>query len=333
MRPRDALLAAPIAALASGCAMRPWTPSVSVAYYGEEAPPPRVVAVPGQPELVARWQLPPTNPWARYEKMTLIASLDSQPRAAPLPDVTQLDVVHRAQASAARVAAAGLPNDTMWVVDLRGAASVAFGAQLSRSAREPVSLVPTFNNWPADNELVPAEEALAALISYAPRTPDATATGTRPVFLLDAWRLAYRMDETDDEITDNRYIIYPSDLPDPSVLRANGISRVVYVVEDLDETTQEEDDLHPIFAAYQAAGVAIFMVDLNFLARPIERDRWYEVLPPRRLYIEERVVIVDDPHFYARARGGFGGIHGGPSPLRGGAAGSGWRGGGGFGGG
>lgn len=315
MRARDTLLAAPIAALASGCAMRPWTPSVSVAYYGEDPPAPRAVAVPGQSELIAKWQLPPTNAWARYEKMTLLTSLDAHPRTAPLPDITQLEVVRHASAAAGRVAAAGLPNDTMWVVDLRGAASVAFGAQLSRAAREPVSLVPTFNNWPADNELVPAEEALAAMIAFSPRLPDPAATGTRPVFMLDAWRLAYRFDEPDDDITDNRYIIYPSDLPDPSVLRANGITRVVYVVEDLDETTQEEDDLHPIFAAYQAAGVSIFMVDLNFLARPIERDRWYEILPPRRLYIEERVVIIDDPHFYARARGGFGGIHGGPSPI------------------
>ena len=325
---RRAAVIAPLALLTSACTMRPWTPSTSVAFWSEEPPAARYVTVPSQPELIARWQLPPMNPWARYEKYTLLTALDSVPRTAPMPDVTQLDVVHKANTAAARIAAAGLPNDTMWVVDLRGAASVTFGAQLSQAAREPVSLVLTFNNWPAKNELIPAEETLAALIAFQPRLPGANDVGTRPVFMLDAWRLAYRFDEPDDDVTDNRYILNPSDLPDPSTLRASGITRVVYVVEDLDETSQEEDDLHQTFLAYQQAGITIYMVDLNFLAKPIVHDRWNEVLAPRVCYIEYRSTLIDDPSFYARARGGFGGIHSGPSPLRGVGSAWGWGGGG-----
>jgi hypothetical protein len=319
-------LALPIALLSSACTLRPWTPSTSVAFWSEDPPAARYMTVPSQTEIITRWQLPPTNPWARYEKYTLLTALDSVPRTAPMPDVTQLDVVHKANTAAARVAAAGLPNDTMWVVDLRGAASVTFGAQLSQSAREPVSLVLTFNNWPAENELIPAEETLAALIAFQPRLPSANDVGTRPVFMLDAWRLAYRFDEPDDDITDNRYILNQSDLPDPQTLRANGIRRIVYVVEDLDETEHEEDDLQAAFLAYQDAGITIYMVDLSFLAKPIVHDRWNEVLAPRVCYIEHRRTLIDDPLFYARARGGFGGIHSGPSPLRGGGGG-GWTGG------
>jgi hypothetical protein len=72
-----------------------------------------------------------------------------------------------------------------------------------------VSLVTTFNNWPADNELVPAEETLAALVTMQPNLGADDEAGACPVFLLDAWRLAYRDDEINDEVTDNRYMLTP----------------------------------------------------------------------------------------------------------------------------
>ncbi len=43
---------------------------------------------------------------------------------------------------------------------------------------------------------------------------------------------------------DNRYVLLPSDFPDPATLRARGIRRVVYVVEDRGRSTTEEDDFH-----------------------------------------------------------------------------------------
>jgi hypothetical protein len=327
---RRTVLVVPAAFLTTACATRPWTPSAGLEYWSEPTPTTATVMAPSQQEAIAKWQLPPTNPWARYMKYTLLTALDSVPRASALPDVTQLDIVRRAQAAGARVAAAGLPNDAMWVVDLRGAASVAFGAGVSGAAAEPVSNVLTFNNWPADNELIPAEEALSALVQFSPRPPSVD-VGTRPVFLLDAWRLAYRFDEPDDDVTDNRYILSSTDLPDASSLRNQGIRRVVYVVESLDDTSTEEDDLHGIFAAYQAAGIEIYMVDLGFVDQPIERERWIEVYHPHVLYIEERRTIIDDPGFYARARGGFGGVHGGVTWHSGGGGG-GWHVGGGGGG-
>jgi hypothetical protein len=188
---------------------------------------------------------------------------------------------------------------------------------LSQRADAPVSPVLTFNNWPAEDELVPAEETLAALLQMAPRLPT-PGPPSRPVFLLDAWRLAYRDDSPGDDVTDNRYALNPSDLPDPATLQAQGIRRVMYLVEDLDDTEMEEDDLNAVFLAYRAAGIAIYLVDLNFLAVAYEpRELWREVYARRPLYVGWRRTIVSDPAFYVRARGGFGGIHGGPSPFRG----------------
>jgi hypothetical protein len=246
-----------------------------------------------------------------------------------LPDVMSLDVVPRAQAAARQVAADGLPADTMWIVDMRGAASVAFGVTLSQAAREQVSLVPTFNNWPAEDELVPAEETLSALATMAPKLPDETAGATRPVFLLDAWRLAYRFDDPGDDTYDNRYILSASDLPDVETLRANGIRRVLYVVASLDDTAVEEDDLHVLFDEYQRAGLALAMVDLDLLERPILAERWSQVWVDECLYVRPRITVLDEPEFYLRARGGFGGLHARPSPVH---VGGGWTGHGGYGG-
>lgn len=321
---RACALAIPAALLATGCAAtdeldRP--PEVPVAGDGTTA---TVgdhgaraglgVYVPSFGEVSARWLLPPTSPWAPYEKTTLLAALDDNGHVQSLPQIENIEGVADAREAANAVAVAGLPRDAMWVVDLPGAASVAFGAALSAGAREPVAPVLTFHNWPAQNELVPAEETLAALVALEPRLPSG-AEGA-PVFLLDAWRLALPDEPPDDEVTDNRYMLTPADLPAPEVLLSRGIRRVLYVVEDLEASDREEDDLHAAFAAYQAAGISIAMVDLALLQdRPeiapwddLGSDQWSLLIDPAR------GTVVTDPSFYARARGGFGGphvIHGG----------------------
>ena len=302
-----------LAVVSSACALRPWTPSVTVAYAAEDVPSDVMTVVPSHQQVAGRWQLPEESPWAPYQKMTLLSALDSQEQEVPLPDVARLEVVGQAQEAAALVASAGLPPDAMWVVDLRGAASVAFAATLKRQAREMVAPVLTFNNWPASDEVVPAEEALAALVSWHPGATE-TADNARPVFVLDSWRLAFRFDPVEDDTTDNRYMLSAGDLPDAAALRAQGITRVVYVVEDLDDTTEEEDDLNSVFLEYQDAGVEVSLVDLDwFSSWAGSPPRWGERLGSCRLGVRRRPTLLNDPKFYARAHGGFGGVLSTPS--------------------
>ena len=258
MRARLGLLF-PVALLGAGCQMRPWTPSVSVAFWSEDVPHVKEFSLPASYELAQRWQVPPASPWARYHKSTLISSVDQMGGHAQLPDVDRLEVISDARdAAATNVARAGLPADTMWLLDLRGAASCAFASTLSREATVPVAPVVTFNNWPSADGLIPAEETLAGMLQYTPKLPSpdtASVEAARPVFLLDSWRLAYRNDEPDDDVFDNRYMLQAGDLPSPEVLKERGITRVVYVVEDLDDAEVEEDDLYESFRAWQTAGV------------------------------------------------------------------------------
>ena len=124
----------------------------------------------------------------------------------------------------------------------------------------------------------------------------------------------------------------PGDLPDVETLRAQGITRVVYVVEDLDDAEVEEDDLNASFRAWQAGGVPIHLVDLAFLRDvPAPKDgawqvAWSARLEPERYVVRERYTLVDDPLFYGRARAGFGFAFGRPLLH------SGFHGGGGYGG-
>jgi hypothetical protein len=300
------------ALLGSACGLRPWTPSVSVAFWTEDVPAAREVALPQAEELARAWTLPQENPWARYGKPTLVSSIERMGGTAMLPDVRSLEVVGRAQAAATAVARAGLPAGTLWLLDLRGAASCAFASALSREAREPVAPVVTFNNWPAEDGLVPADETLAGLLAFPPKLPAPDEIATHPVLLLDSWRLAYRFDDPGDDVYDNRYILTQADLPDPEALRAQGITRVVYVVEDLDDAEVEEDDLNAAFWEWQKAGVSIFMVDLAFLSRGDWRGEWAVRLRPEQVVVRHRYTVIDDPLFYARARAGFGLARGRP---------------------
>lgn len=310
----------------TGCGLRPWTPSVSVAFWSEDVPESREYALPSSAALAARWQVAPESPWARYHKGTLISAVDPMAGRAILPDVRRLEVAGEADAAAAHLARSGLPANTLWLVDLRGAASAAFVSRLSRDAREPIAPVVTFNNWPAQDSVVPADETLAGLLSFPPRLPppDRVALeNAHPVFLLDSWRLAYRFDQPDDETFDNRYMLMPTDLPDAETLRARNITRVVYVVEDLDDAEVEEDDLNASFRAWQAAGIGIYIVDLDFLKKvppPVDGAwpvDWAARLAPRGYWVRDRYTLVDDPNFYARARGGFGLVYGWPLILPG----------------
>ena len=321
------LLSSPVALLATGCVTRPWTPAVPLANWSET---PQVTnyEMPAQGDALRRWQIPPGDPWGPYAKYTLLTSVDASPTPVELPDVNAMEEVAHARAAARRIAEQGMPADTMWVVDLRGAASVAFGATLSRTAVEPVRLVPTFNNWPATDELIPAEETLAALTTMTPRPPEEVEGGARPVFLLDAWRLAYRFEEPADDTYDNRYILTSSDLPDVETLRRNGIRRIVYLVSSLDDVAVEEDDVHATFLEWERSGIPIAMVDVSAM-EGLVADAWDEIWQDDALIVEPRITLVEEPGFYVRARGGFGGLHARPSPVHVGGS---WTGHGGYGG-
>ena len=67
--------------VATGCALRPFTPSVNVAFFAEEVPAGRAITLPSSKQVLDQWQLDPASPWAPYGKLTLISALDALPEA------------------------------------------------------------------------------------------------------------------------------------------------------------------------------------------------------------------------------------------------------------
>jgi hypothetical protein len=67
------ILGVTVALLAAGCGLRPWTPSVSVAFWSEDVPAGSDVMLPSSSELARAWQLPSDVAWSRYVKGTLMA--------------------------------------------------------------------------------------------------------------------------------------------------------------------------------------------------------------------------------------------------------------------
>jgi hypothetical protein len=101
-----------------------------------------------------------------------------------------------------------------------------------------------------------------------------------------------------------------ADFPTAAVLRAHGITQIVYVVESPD-ILDEEDDLHDLFTSYEAEGILIYMVDLESLARAREEwdVPWFVEARSHCFVVRPRITVVHDPRFYRRAHGGFGGAH------------------------
>lgn len=52
------LLGFSVALLAAGCGLRPWTPSVSVAFWAQDVPAGTEVSLPQSTELACAWQVP-----------------------------------------------------------------------------------------------------------------------------------------------------------------------------------------------------------------------------------------------------------------------------------
>ena len=90
--------AVPLLLFAGSCATaRP--PSVDFLARAESIPPSQSMLIPSSQRAFAAWQLPPDDPWVRFNKWTLLSSLGDQVSAGELPDVRLLSVVQRAEIS------------------------------------------------------------------------------------------------------------------------------------------------------------------------------------------------------------------------------------------
>ena len=174
----------------------------------------------------------------------------------PVHSPTMDEAYARGLGMAALLAETKEPQSTAIVVDLPGPEAVAYAAALADVA----DVVLTFDNWPHPNAVVPSHETLGALVYYADEVKEKKAKrkGDGPtLFVMDSNRLADYSDASDR--FDNRYAVI---LPEPTVIKANGIKTVIYATPDA-QRTAELDDLNETFVLYRENDVAVTMMPLS----------------------------------------------------------------------
>ncbi|HEX5138444.1 MAG TPA: hypothetical protein VFY93_15830 [Planctomycetota bacterium] len=206
---------------------------------------------------------PAGSPWSPWAKPVLFASAGRLERTVTLP-ATEVGWAR---------------EGSVVVVDLPGIMSVAAGVALAAKGHRPV---PLYNGVHGAGAGVDQEPLLAALAAGAE-----TLQGMRlpasapPAFLLDARRFPPGRAAAPGKL-DNRWMVFPQDLPSANLLLSHGLRHAVVLRED-----PLMDDLAHVLRRWQEAGIGIEekLAKESDPPRPIEvrkpsryRTAWYRAL-------------------------------------------------------
>jgi hypothetical protein len=214
--------------------------------------------------------------WTAWAKPVLFASLPSSKNSVlDIPSI-----------------AAPLGPGTMIIVDLHGKRSVEESLAYASLGYRPVPLyngVRGAGKMLVDvTELGKALRAGAKLLKTLPLSP-----GAPPVFMLDSMRMnGFK----DPGLYDNRWCVFPQDMPSAEFLASKGINKVIVRLHRFMAV-----DLQRVLYAYQKGGIALFSLkdgDSTPTALSVQKTSFAEELSYRL-----RVTI----GLKRNATGGFGG--------------------------
>jgi hypothetical protein len=226
-------------------------------------------------EVYEAWT-PPAGAWSLWVRPVLFAQLPeatagaSQPAGAGDPWPT-LDVSWAPPAD----------DHTLMMVDLPREEAVYTGLALVRRGYRPV---PLFNGCTGPSEVIPQGAIQRALCDGAAylRAQDLLPSAP-PAFLLDQLRQA-PIRPLQPGVFDNRWRVYPEDIPSAELLRARGFTRVVLVQRS---RRWPQYDLRQVLWYRQQAGLAVQVVDQARPAPPepvtLFRPPWYRRFGQRLL--------------------------------------------------
>jgi hypothetical protein len=181
---------------------------------------------------------PSEAPWSPWAKPLLFVHMRGTPRTLedepPLPDLP------------------GVPpaGDSAVVVDLPGPFSVHAGLALAVLGYRPV---PLYNGTPGRQAVVDVEPVVDALsLGTAFLERQRLPTGAPPAFLLDADRDG-RGRRARPGMLDNRWFVFPQDVPSANLLLSRHIRRVVVLREE----GLPHRDLGAVLLRWRKAGIGI----------------------------------------------------------------------------
>ncbi|MCU0686764.1 MAG: hypothetical protein MUF34_31705 [Polyangiaceae bacterium] len=203
------------------------------------------------------------HPWRAWVKSPLFARLDeaSAEGEAGHP-------FRRAAPPWASVDAAWAPEpaSTAIVVDLDGAEALWAGLALAGRGFRPIVSI---NARSAPGEIIDMAPLLGALREGARHPPSFLGGATpRPAFLLDA-RRSRAGRPLGPGAFDNRWVLFPNDLPPASVLLEQGVASLLVVQRG----PTPQPDLHDVLCGYAVEGLTLLLFDTSADARAVRPAR------------------------------------------------------------
>lgn len=180
--------------------------------------------------------------WTEWAKPVLFASMPNE--SFEKVNIPKLDWISQ------------IDYDTMIIVDLPGREGVQEGLALARLGFRPVPLYNGVNGPSSKSMIVPVRGIAAALsrgadeLSALNIRPDAP-----PAFLLDSDRMSGTGKQPGKY--DNRWCVFPQDMPSASYLKNKGIRSVIV------RSNGRQDDLAHILYRYEEQGIAIYLNNGN----------------------------------------------------------------------
>jgi hypothetical protein len=214
--------------------------------------------------IFERWA-PPHGIWSPWAKATLFAQMaDVSPPVQPGP-----------AAVPPTIAIPPAAERCVLVIDLPGAAGIAFGLTLAVAGYRPVPLYNACSPRTEDRVegvtlAIDTDAILAGLIGAADRmaglsiSPDAP-----PAFLVDARRASPNC-AIEPEVFDNRSVVFASDFPSANFLRAQNASRALLVH---DPTLPIGRDLLHALRSWQVDGISVTASALDGSALTLQWPR------------------------------------------------------------
>jgi len=192
-------------------------------------------------------------------------------------------------------------NDTAIILDLPGAQGIEQAAALAKKGYRPVPLYNGTRGPSATAEIVDVASLSDALAQHSYRIEQASLSpGAPPVFMLDSRRLPFGVGKM-PSMYDNRWCVFPQDMPSAAYLLKHGIR---YVIVRSGEGLQV--DLMRILRRWQEQGVKIY------LSAPAQGTQEVSTADPSRLKNSSRLKIFSYRFrtmlkLTRNAAGGFGG--------------------------
>jgi len=141
--------------------------------------------------------------------------------------------------------------DTMIIVDLPGKIGVEEGMSLARLGYRPIPLYNGVCGPNRESMIVDVYDIICALNSYADELASLDLRNDAPpAFLLDSNRMNWTGNKAGK--FDNRWCIFPQDMPSASFLLKNGIRKIIV------RTQKIQDDLTHILLRYQENNIEIY---------------------------------------------------------------------------